>query len=160
MNRFDPDNLWAMQNDARAECRRWHSDAREDLFVGVHHGYQRLGVEVERQIRLEKQSSVLEIVDAIDGQGHHEVMVPLYLAPDVSVEQRGTVIRLHSAGRVFGVSREGDDWTLLVEPCTIAPSYGVVRPSHRLVWKRSGFLPAKLRVTIEPAAEIDPTCGH
>src|SRR5260370_1162087 len=60
MNRFDPDNLWTMQNDARAECRKWHSDAREDLFVGVHHGYQRLGVEVKRQIRLEKESGGLE----------------------------------------------------------------------------------------------------
>ena len=160
MNRFDPDNLWAMQNDARAECTSWHSDAREDVLIGVHHGYQRLGVEVERQIRLEKETSVLEISDAIDGQGHHEVMVPFYLAPDVSVEQRGTEIRLHSAGRVFGVSAEGDDWTLVIEPCSISPSYGVVRPSHRLVWKRSGSLPAKLRVTIEPAAEIDSPCGH
>jgi hypothetical protein len=160
MNRFDPDNLWTMQNDARAECTIWQSDARKDLFIGKHHGYQRLGVEVERQIRLEKESGGLEIVDAIDGQGHHEVMVPFYLAPDVSVEQRGTEIRLRSAGRVFGVSGDGDDWTLIVEPCTISPRYGVVSPSHRLVWKRSGFLPAKLRVTIEPASEIDRTCDH
>ena len=109
--------------------------------------------------RLEKESGVLEIVDAIDGQGHHEVMVPFYLAPDVSVEQRGTEIRLYSTGRVFGVSGEGDDWTLVVEPCTISPSYGVLRPSHRLVWKRSGFLPTKLRVLIEPAAEIDSICN-
>jgi len=160
MNRFDPDNLWTMQNDARAECTIWQSDARKDLFVGKHHGYQRLGVEVERQIRLEKESGGLEIVDAIDGQGHHEVMVPFHLAPEVSVEQRGTEIRLRSAGRVFGVSGDGDDWTLIVEPCTISPRYGVVSPSHRLVWKRSGFLPAKLRVTIEPASEIDRTCDH
>ena len=157
MNRFDPENLWAMQNDARAECTTWHTDAGEDLFVGAHHGYQRLGVTIERQIRLEKESSVLEVVDAINGQGHHEVMLPFYLAPDVSVEQRGTEVRLHSAGRTFCVIAQGDDWTLVVEPCTISPSYGVVQPSHRLVWKRSGFLPARLRVTIEPAAKIDRT---
>jgi uncharacterized heparinase superfamily protein len=160
INRFDPGNLWNMQNDARAECTTWRSDPREDLFVGMHHGYRRLGVNIERQIKLEKGSGVLEIVDAIDGQGHHELSVPFYLAPGVSVERRGTEVRLHSADRVFCVTGQGDDWALVVEPCTISPSYGVIQPSHRLVWKRSGLLPARLRVTIEPAAEIDATCGR
>jgi uncharacterized heparinase superfamily protein len=160
MNRFDPENLWSMQKDARAECTIWRSDASEDLFVGMHHGYQRLGVNVERRIKLEKASSVLEIADAIDGPGHHELMIPFYLAPGVSVERRGSEVRLHSAGRVFSVAGQGDDWTLTVEPCTISPSYGVTLPSHRLVWKRSGLLPARLRVTMELAAGIDAACGH
>ena len=160
INRFDPDNLWAMQNDARAECTIWRDDPGEDLFVGMHHGYERLGVNVERRIKLEKASCVLEIVDAIDGQGHHELTIPFHLAPGVSVERRGTEVRLHSAGRVFSVAGQGDDWTLAVEPCTISPSYGIALPSHRLVWKRSGLLPARLRVTMQPAAKIDPPCGH
>jgi uncharacterized heparinase superfamily protein len=160
MNRFDPENLWSMQNDAQAECTTWRSDASGDLFVGMHHGYQRLGVNVERRIKLEKASCVLEIVDAIDGQGRHELTIPFYLAPGVSVERRGSEIRLHSAGRVFSVAGQGDDWTFAVEPCTISPSYGVTLRSHRLVWNRSGLLPARLRVTMEPVAGIDPACGH
>jgi hypothetical protein len=160
INRFDPDNLWNMQDDARAECTMWQSNPTEDLFIGMHHGYRRLGINVERQIRLEKQSGILEIVDAINGQGHHEVTIPLYLAPEVSVDRRGSEVRLRSADRVFGVVGQGDDWTLVVEPTTISPSYGITQPSHRLVWKRSGLLPAKLRVIINPAAKIDCTCGH
>jgi Heparinase II/III-like protein/Heparinase II/III N-terminus len=158
MNRFDPENLWTMQNEARAECTTWISDANEDLFIGMHHGYQRMGINVERQIRLEKESCVLEIIDAIDGQGRHELTVPFHLAPGVSVERRGTKVRLHSADRVFSVAGQGDDWTLAVEPCTISPSYGVVQPSYRLVWKRSGVLPARLRVTIKPAARSGRAC--
>ncbi len=157
MNRFDPENLWAMQNDARAECTTWRSDPSEDLFAGLHHGYQRLGVSVKRQIRLEKESSALEILDAIDGQGHHELTVPIYLAPGISVEQRGSEVRLNSAGRVFSVAAQGEGWTLAIEPCTISPSYGIVQPSHRLIWQRSGVLPARLAVTIRPAAGIDRT---
>ena len=155
MNRFDPENLWAMQNDASAECTTWHSDPDADLFAGLHHGYQRLGVSVQRQIRLEKQSNVLEIIDTIDGQGHHELTVPLHLAPGVSVQQCGSVVTLNSAGRAFGVAGQGEGWTIAIEPCTISPSYGVVQPSHRLVWRRSGVLPAGLAVTIRPLAEID-----
>jgi uncharacterized heparinase superfamily protein len=160
MNRFDPENLWTMQNDARAECTTWHSDPCEDSFVGMHHGYQRLGVDIFRHIKLGKESCVLEIVDVIDGQGRHELEVPFYLAPGVSVERRGAEARLHSTGRSFNVAGLGSDWTLAIEPCTISPSYGIALPSHRLVWKRSGLLPARLRVTIKLAAEIDPTCGH
>jgi Heparinase II/III-like protein len=138
-----------MQNDAQAECTTWRSDANEDFFVGTHRGYQRLGVSVGRQIRLVKESGILEIIDAIDGQGSHDVTIPFHLAPGVSAERRGAELRLHSAGRVFGVVGQGDGWTLAIEPSTVSPSYGVVQPSHRLVWKRSGPLPARLRVVIE-----------
>lgn len=155
INRFDPENLWTMQNDARAGCTMWRSDPGEDLFVGKHHGYERIGVGVERRIRLDKRSHSLEIVDFLTGSGQHDVTVPLYLSPNVSVQQTGTEIMLHSGGAAFRVVGQGDDWTPAVEPCTISPSYGVAVPSHRVIWKRSGTLPARLRVTIEPLAKID-----
>lgn len=155
MNRFDPENLWTMQNDARAECTTWRSDQGEDLFVGLHHGYQRLGVSVRRQIRLEKASDVLEIVDTIDGQADHELTVPLHLAPGVLAELQGAVVRLSSAGRTFEVTGQGEGWTLAIEPCTVSPSYGVLKPSSRLIWRRSGALPARLAVTIGPKAGIE-----
>src|SRR5205085_10989744 len=97
MNRFDPENLWNMQDDARAECTAWRCGAAEDAFAGVHHGYRRLGVNIQRNIRLDKESCTLEIADVVDGHGHHEVTVPFHLAPDVSVERPGTSITLRSA---------------------------------------------------------------
>jgi hypothetical protein len=148
INRFDPENLWAMQNDARAECTTWRSDPDEDLFVGMHHGYERIGVGVERCIRLDKKSHSLEIVDLLTGSGHHEVTVPFYLSPDVSVQQTGMEVRLRSEGVVFNVIGPGDDWTLAIEPCTMSPSYGVAVPSHRMVWRRTGVLPTSLKVIV------------
>jgi len=161
MNRFDPENLWSMQNDARAECTTWRIGPSEDLFVGLHQGYRRLGASVRRQIRLEKQSDALEIIDTIEGQGDHELTVPLHLAPGVVAEPRGDGFRLSSAGRAFEVTGLGEGWTFAIEPCTVSPSYGVLKPSSRLVWRRSGVLPARLAVTIRPddrpKAEIDRT---
>jgi uncharacterized heparinase superfamily protein len=155
INRFDPGNLWNMQDDAQAECTVWRSGGAEDVFVGRHHGYRRLGVDVERQIRLEKETGLLEITDTISGQGSHEVTVPLHLAPGISVEQLGTEFTLQSAGRNFRMTGDGDGWTLAIEPVTISPSYGVVQSSHRLVWKRTGLLPAMLRVTIRPVTGLE-----
>jgi uncharacterized heparinase superfamily protein len=153
INRFNPDNLWNMQNDARAECIAWQSDTSEDLFVGKHHGYERIGVTIERSIRLEKQTSMLEITDTIAGQGSHEVTVPLHLAPGVSVQRRGSRIRLQSGDHVFSVAGGSDGWSVAIEACPISPSYGIAVPSTRLLWKRSGPLPATLRVTIETAKD-------
>jgi hypothetical protein len=71
------------------------------------------------------------------------------------VEQLGTEVTLQSAGRDFRITGDGDGWTLAIEPTTISPSYGVVQSSHRLVWKRTGLLPAMLRVSVRPVTGID-----
>ncbi|MDE2376698.1 alginate lyase family protein [Bradyrhizobium sp.] len=158
MNRFDPDNLWSLQDDARAECTQWQSGETKDVFAGRHHGYRRLGVDVARTISLDKASGRLEIADVIDGQGEHDVVVPLHLAPGVMVDRSGAEIRLCSAGRAFLLGASGDGWDLEIEPTTVSPSYGVVVPSVRLAWRRLGALPARLTVTIEPDGN-DTACA-
>jgi uncharacterized heparinase superfamily protein len=157
INRFDPENLWAMQNDARAECKSWQNDFREDLFAGLHYGYRRLGVSIDRQIKLRKQTRALEILDLIDGRGAHDLTVPLHLAPCVSVQQFGSKVILTSMGLQFSVCWQGEGWALEIERSTISPSYGIVQPSQRLVWRRSAELPARLAVVIKPA-EVDGQC--
>jgi hypothetical protein len=152
MNRFDPENLWNLQNDARAESTMWRSAASVDVFAGHHKGYSRFGVDVAREIKLDKQSGRLEIVDVIAGEGVHEVVVPLHLAPAVSVEQQGGYLALSSGGRTFIVAVSGDGWDLEREATTVSPSYGVALPAERLLWKRRGALPAELRMSIEPAS--------
>lgn len=160
MNRFDPENLWSMQNDARAECTSWQSESGRDVFAGMHHGYERLGVNVEREIVLDKCSDTLTIADRIAGQGRHDVTIPLHLAPGVSCERFGERVRLYSAGLAFDVTGEGSEWQLTIEPTTISPSYGVAVPSRRLLWRHTGALPAELTVTMTPAVEADPSCGR
>lgn len=155
INRFDPNNLWEMQNDTLAKCETWASSDGEDVFVGRHQGYIRLGIEVERKIRLERPSGVLEIVDVIDGQGTHQIAVPFHLAPLATVMQQGNEATIHSGDRTFFISGCGDGWTLEIEPTTVSPSYGIIQPSHRLVWKKTGLLPTRLQVTIRPATRCD-----
>jgi uncharacterized heparinase superfamily protein len=150
MNRFDPGNLWNLQDDAQAECTTWRTGDEQDLFAGRHQGYRRLGVDVAREISLDRRSGRLQIVDTIDGQGEHQIVVPLHLAPSVRVERSGAEIRLASAGRLFSLSASDDGWELTIEPTSISPSYGVVEPSHSLVWRRQGALPARLAITIKP----------
>lgn len=160
INRFDPQNLWSMQNDARAECKTWLSDDSQDVLIGIHHGYERIGVKVERQITLRKLSGTLEIVDRLSGEGDHDVVIPIHLAPGVEYRLQEASVCLHSMGQSFDVSWEGANWQLAAEPSTVSPSYGVRLPTHRLAWRRIGSLPADLKVTIVPATKAQRSCDR
>lgn len=152
INRFDPDDLWTLQDDARPAVSAWRSGPCEDLFEGRHHGYGRIGVVVERTIRFDKTTRRLDIVDRLGGGGEHAVEIPLHLSPDVrlaAIEDRRVV--LCSRGRAFEVAFAGDDrWSMHVEPCEISPRYGVAVASRRIVWRAAAMLPLELRVTLTP----------
>jgi heparinase II/III-like protein len=155
INRFvHPDDLWTLHDDARPTCLEWRPDAARDVFVGVHRGYERLGVTVRRMICLDKGTRSLEVVDTVSGgTGRHAVAIPWHLAPGVGVRKVEGGLRLESAGRVFEVRHEADaHWTVDIEPCLVSPSYGVALPSQRLVWRRHAPLPASLRVVVAPLA--------
>jgi uncharacterized heparinase superfamily protein len=156
INRFvDPDNLWSLHDDARPVCLTWQSGESEDIFVGRHRGYERLGIDIERTIRLDKKLHSLEIVDRLSGHGSHRVAIPFHLAPGVSLARSADLLRLRSAGREFEVDVEGDQWTMTIEPCSVSPSYGIAVPSQRLVWSTIGGLPARLKIVIRPAHPFD-----
>jgi hypothetical protein len=125
-----------------------------DLFVGKHCGYARLGVGVQRTIRLDKTEQALEIADVVSGSGSHEVAIPFHLAPGVAVEHEGNSIILSSSGRRFKVTVKGDGWATAVDECLISPSYGCAISSRRFVCTRTGPLPADLTTLIRPLSTI------
>jgi uncharacterized heparinase superfamily protein len=156
INRFvDPDNLWSLHDDARPVCLKWHCDENEDVFVGRHNGYARLGIEVERTIRFDKRNRSLEITDRLNGPGTHRISIPLHLAPGVSLDRAADVVRLYSAGREFEVINKGDGWSMAIEQCSISPSYGIALPSQRLAWGKTGPFPTQLTITIRPVRSLD-----
>jgi uncharacterized heparinase superfamily protein len=157
INRFlHHEALWDLHDDARPACLQWQSDEEEDIFIGTHYGYTRLALQIRRTLRLSKRQHTLRISDEFVGEDDHSLVVPLHLAPTVTVGLCGDTVKLHSAGRVFVVApAAADKWTFGIEPCQVSPSYGVALPSHRLVWSRTGSLPASLTIVIRPDAGGD-----
>ncbi len=155
INRFySPDNLWNLKDDARPDCIHFEAGVEVSRFSGRHQGYQRLGdpVNTERTIVLDHPTGRLEIADRLDGVGAHEIAIPLHFAEDVSIRQRDShSFELEAHGKSFSLTDEGDDgWSVAVEDALVSPSYGVVRKSCKLIWKRTGSLPAELSVKITP----------
>lgn len=149
INRFDPNDLWRLADEARASCLDWSTTDDEDIFVGHHRGYERLGVHVERTLRFDKRQRTLDILDRLEGTGEHEIAIPLHFAPGVAVTAKGGRWQALSAGRGFDIAAQTDDrWTARLERCLVSPRYGVAVESSRLVWTAKGHLPVKLAIRI------------
>jgi uncharacterized heparinase superfamily protein len=156
INRIDPGRLWSLANDAKPLVRAFETSPDHDLFVGGHTGYARLkpAVTPVRTIVLSHREHALVVSDSFEGAGPHSFEVPLHLAPGVSAAIRSPgVAELRAAARCFLLTWEPcDAWTIEIGSGRISPSYGVVVPAVRLLFRRDGSLEPGLTLRIAPEA--------
>jgi uncharacterized heparinase superfamily protein len=153
-NRFVPDSLWLLQNDATPHTRSWEQTPNLVCLVGSHDGYGRLPEPVApvRTLALQPPRHRLVVTDRFEGEGRHLIEIPLQLAPGVTAEIDGPGrVELRANDRVFVlVWADAEDWDLTVGAGWVSPSYGVKREAVRLEWRRDGDL-RPLEVSVEPA---------
>jgi uncharacterized heparinase superfamily protein len=159
INRFiRPDYLWTLHDDAKPTALAWKPGPELDIFEGTHLGFSRLASPVKptRRVILEHQSHTLAVCDRLEGAGNHVVEIPIHLTPGVEVSAELDDGFLVVAGaRRFRVRWIGPiHWRARVEPCRVSPSYGVVVPSFRIIWRYEGPLPATLDVALGPAETL------
>jgi len=154
LNRMHPEYLWSLEYDARPELRQFQIGLEGDRFTGAHAGYRRLDPPVTpvRTIELEHASHALTIRDRFEGSGFHQIEVPLHLAPGVEAHVIAAgVVELRAAAARFRLEWEPcRAWALEIGAGRVSPSYGVVLPSVRLLFKRQGALEPDLTVRIQP----------
>jgi hypothetical protein len=141
-----PASLWSLHEDARPELRSWEPRR----FQGAHSGYRRLPQPMTpvRTIELDCERHRLVVLDEFEGDGEHEVEIPLQLAPGVTAVEASPGVVTLSPG--FILSWEAlADWTLAIGTGWVSPSYGVKVEAPRLMWTRQGPL-RPLRVEIAP----------
>ena len=148
-------DLWSLHYDAIPEIRHWVAGGERDEFRGAHSGYRRLAAPITpvREVILEHGSHSLLIRDLFEGSGSHHVEIPQHLDPEVEPEQLAPgLLRLRAKNNSFELRwSDVQSWQLEIEPARISPSYGVVRQSKKLVWRRSGPLqPLEVRLRPEP----------
>jgi hypothetical protein len=154
VNRFvRPDYLWFLHDDADFAVNHLAFGADCDRLDVRHGGYERLPspVTVRRRFRLDHSRHALTVEDRFDGAGEHLVEIPLHLAPGIECAIDDGSVSCTGGGRRFSIAWTArDDWDLRLEQSRISPTYGIVVPSWRLCWTRSGPL-KPLEVAIEPS---------
>lgn len=151
-------DLWTLHDDAKPHVERWETSTEQDVFCGTHSGYQRLAdpVTPKRTVVLNHADHLLTVQDEILCQGCHEVSIPWYLAPNVSVSETDDphTYRLSVDKKVFMLVWEGGNiWQAQIMPARISPSYGVVVPSQKVVWQASIQGNTLLKVRLFPEGE-------
>lgn len=156
INRFiDPDLLWYLHDDARPLDARIRYDKDYVIFEGGHSGYRRLPAPIvpRRAIALRLDGAQLSISDSFDGDGTHDIRIPLQLARGWKIENvAGARARCaHGSGARMCIEWHGSpEWEMRVTWGRVAPSYGIVVAAPRMEWSASGAAErTHLTVTIE-----------
>jgi uncharacterized heparinase superfamily protein len=154
-NRLDPALPWNLANDAEPSVLEWRIHPERVLLRASHSGFMRLARPVRpvRTFVLESSEHVLSVRDEFDGEGDHEIRIPLHLARGVAArEARSGEIQLDGAGRAFVLRWTSDaDWQVVIRADWLSPSYGVRHETTVIEWIRSGPL-CPLEIVLRPAS--------
>lgn len=153
INRYvDPDLLWYLRDDAHPIDAGIRHETEHVIFEGAHSGYARLPSPVvpRRRIVLRRDGMQMSIRDSFEGQGMHDVRIPLQLARGWEIENMmgARAACVHGCGARMDIEWHGSpQWQAGVSPGRIAPSYGIVIAAPRLEW-RAGGVAARTQLTV------------
>lgn len=154
LNRFiSPTHLWNIHYDAVPEVRQWLPTSSVDLFVGAHSGYLRLSAPAKpvRTVILDKHLDALLISDVLEGEGRHDVQIPLHFDPAIRlVSSKPGFCELASGAESFALRWVGPGWSIQAEPARVSPSYGVIENGLKLIWRFRGTGCPRLTVYVRP----------
>lgn len=147
-----PSMLWDLQYQAIPRAKQFARLDDRSVFTGSHSGYDKLKdkVLIEREISL-MDGHCLFISDRIRADHSHQISIPYHFAADVEVEKRGEksfLLRKNGKEFVFAVESH-EPWQYQKEKITLAPTYGKLVPSTRLVFRFKGT-EATLKIAIAP----------
>ncbi len=67
----------------------WGSEDRMQWVTGTHDGYHRLGIRHQRRLELSSAPALLQVLDTLEGTGHHDFRIRFHFAPFVSIRNLG-----------------------------------------------------------------------
>lgn len=143
-----PDGPFSWKTTATSKVLEWRIDERNILFRGTHGGYERFGVNYEREFRFEPGYG-MTLIDKIATSTENEFEICFILSPLVEAEISGgssVILRVKDGKRELLTidtklieDREYgfDGWR--VEPASISPRYGALVNTTKLLFsvKRS-----------------------
>lgn len=162
VNRFiSPTYLWNLFNDAKPDVKLWNCTRDYDLLVASHTGYHKLKdiIAPVRTYYFQKNEDTFLVNDEFIGHGVHKAVIPLHLAPEVRVHEKGeNHIILSASGRFFTIVWQGSLWELKIRPSRVSRSYGIVENSQHLCWSSNDVLKSPLTYFFAKGA--DPAKCH
>ena len=151
LNRFLPDELWTLRDDARPSVDEWEPYGRRPRLRARHGGYLRLPapVLVRRSFALDLDLHIAAILDEFDGDGEHAVVVPWHFAAGATAQLEEEACLVEAGGHRFSLAWS-DGWAPALREGWESQRYGVRVARRVLELRREGPL-RSLAVVLGPA---------
>jgi hypothetical protein len=152
INRFDPNRLFWLEDDAKPKILQWLSRPEYDFLSAAHFGYRRLPEPVvhRRDFLLDRVSRFLLISDYFEGEGTHLIEVFFHFSPGVQIEETHSgSFRVSAPDSAISLQfLGGESWSFKLQEGWVSEGYGRRRGSRRLVGCLRQKLPAQLTTAI------------
>jgi len=128
------------------------------VFRGSHDGYRRLrGQPRHHRELVYRKGEYILIRDTVTGAGEHEVESFLHFAPDLRIEQSGTVVSVRGDSRSIRILIPPEPSSVRTELTDglYFPQFGVQEPNKVLVLRARGDVPLSIGYAIALRADID-----
>ncbi|MBI4471557.1 MAG: alginate lyase family protein [Acidobacteria bacterium] len=150
INRFQPDQLFRMADEAQVTIH----ESKSDFLDAAHTGYTRLteGILHRRRFQLLNDSGALTLLDSFEGSGAHRFEWFFHLHPDVGAVYKGAHFLLESVGQrirlTFASPRAPFEHE--IQEGWYSPSYGIRERAWVIVVRITATAPVAAETTIEP----------
>ncbi len=109
-NELNENDLWYIQRDAIPKEVLWISNNQEDVYEGMHTGYQRLkdSVKHSRRFELNKNNDILTIVDSLESREEHEIKCHFHFDENVQIKIKNKAVYCESKKEHIKISFKVD----------------------------------------------------
>jgi len=138
-----PGGAFSWKSIANAKLLEWQENSDCICFRGTHDGFERFGVDYEREILLKKNVSV-NLVDSIKSRSLNDYALNFILSPHLAAEIKNNSIEIsdkkNRAQIVLNIYTEiaaedfGGEGVWTIENCLISPRYGAKIESQKLIF--------------------------
>lgn len=154
MNRFEDDNLFAMQSDTEPIVNKWITTDEYDLFDGEHHGYSRLKEPVihRRQIYFNKCKKYWIIKDTLSGTGKHSFDLYFHLTPTKIIQNYSNI---HAENNIIIQSIVSNGLKCELQNGSLSESYGKKIESPTIKYSKTAELPTEFITVISTQQNLN-----
>ena len=153
-NRFDEDELFAMNLDAAVKVNRWSVTNKYDLLDAEHNGYARLKNPVvhRRLIYFNKEEEYLVIKDMLTGEGHHKLDLYFHFASMELKERDGLVIETDNkdGANIMIIPLETEGVKMEIEKGWVSYGYGSKVKAPIVKYSKVAEVPTEFITIIAP----------
>jgi hypothetical protein len=144
-NRFEEDELFAMNLDAAVNVNRWLVTENYDLLDAEHNGYSRLNVVHRRLIYFNKEEKYWVIKDMLTGVGRHKFELYFHFAPMALKKKDELVIETgnETGANIAIAPLETDGLKLAIENGWVSYSYGQKVEAPIVKYSKTAEVPAE-----------------